>query len=92
MIAAIRFLECLGGHERLLIAASTAGMDAAIRNSHMFSEVDLQTRDVADVPLGARYVIAQDGKIAYAEVSLDYTLRLDPGELVTALQKLKCFA
>ena len=67
-------------------------MDAAIRNSHMFSEVDVQTRDVADVPLGARYVIAQDGKIAYAEVSLDYTLRPDPGELVTALQKLKCFA
>jgi hypothetical protein len=31
--------------------ASTAGYIAAIRNSHMFSEVVVETRDVTDVPL-----------------------------------------
>jgi peroxiredoxin len=41
------------------------------------------------LPMPARYVIAQDGTIAYAEVSPDYTQRPDPGELVTALRQLK---
>jgi peroxiredoxin len=41
------------------------------------------------LPMPARYVIAQDGTIAYAEVSPDYTQRPDPSELVTALQQLK---
>ncbi|WP_233836587.1 peroxiredoxin-like family protein [Paraburkholderia sp. ZP32-5] len=41
------------------------------------------------LPMPARYVIAQDGTIAYAEVSPDYTQRPDPSELVTALRQLK---
>ncbi|WP_109478669.1 peroxiredoxin-like family protein [Paraburkholderia sp. C35] len=44
------------------------------------------------LPMPARYVIAQDGTIAYAEVSPDYTQRPDPKELVTALQDLKSLA
>ncbi|BCF93205.1 MULTISPECIES: peroxiredoxin-like family protein [Paraburkholderia] len=44
------------------------------------------------LPMPARYVIAQDGTIAYAEVSPDYTKRPDPGELVAALKKLKTVA
>ena len=42
-----------------------------------------------ELPLPATYVIAQDGAIAYAFVDADYTLRLEPAEIVTALQKLK---
>jgi peroxiredoxin len=41
------------------------------------------------LPMPARYVIAQDGTVAYAEVSPDYTQRPAPRELVTALQQLK---
>jgi hypothetical protein len=37
-------------------------------------------------------VIAQDGTIAYAEVSPDYTKRPDPSELVAALKNLKTAA
>jgi hypothetical protein len=36
----------------------------------------------------ARFVIAQDGTILYAEVSPDYTRRSDPEELLPALQEL----
>ncbi|MDR5836546.1 peroxiredoxin-like family protein [Caballeronia sp. LZ034LL] len=41
------------------------------------------------LPMPARYVIARDGTIAYAEVSPDYTQRPDPSELVAALQRMK---
>ena len=41
------------------------------------------------LPMPARYVIGQDGVIAYAEVSPDYTIRPDPSELMPALQRLK---
>jgi peroxiredoxin len=41
------------------------------------------------LPMPARYVIAQDGTIVYAEVSPDYTQRPDPRELVPALQRLQ---
>jgi peroxiredoxin len=44
------------------------------------------------LPMPARYVIAQDGTIAYAEVSPDYTLRPDPSELIPALQRLAALA
>ncbi len=40
------------------------------------------------LPMPARYVIAQDGTIAYAEVSPDYTKRPDPSELLPVLRKL----
>lgn len=40
------------------------------------------------LPMPARYIIAQDGVIAYAEVNPDYTRRPDPSELIPALQKV----
>jgi peroxiredoxin len=40
------------------------------------------------LPMPARYVIAQDGLIAYAEVNADYTIRPDPSELLPALKSL----
>ncbi len=36
----------------------------------------------------ARFVIARDGKIAYAEVNPDYTRRPDPEELLPVLDQL----
>ncbi len=44
------------------------------------------------LPMPARFVIAQDGTILYAEVNPDYTRRPDPEELMPALQKLKAAA
>jgi peroxiredoxin len=41
------------------------------------------------LPMPARYVIGCDGRIAYAEVSPDYTVRPSPSELVEALQRLE---
>jgi peroxiredoxin len=40
----------------------------------------------------ARFVIAQDGTILYAEVSPDYTRRPDPDEFLPALQDLRAAA
>lgn len=40
------------------------------------------------LPMPARYVIAQDGTIVYAEVNPDYTLRPDPSELLPVLRQL----
>lgn len=39
------------------------------------------------LPMPARYVIAQDGTIAYAEVNPDYTLRPEPESLLPVLQR-----
>lgn len=39
------------------------------------------------LPMPARYVIARDGTIVYAEVNPDYTQRPDPEELLPALRK-----
>lgn len=39
------------------------------------------------LPMPARYVIAQDGTIVYAEVNPDYTLRPDPSEILPAICK-----
>lgn len=41
------------------------------------------------LPMPARYVIAQDGVIAYAEVNPDYTRRPDPSELLPSLKQLQ---
>ncbi|PXW25481.1 peroxiredoxin-like family protein [Paraburkholderia caballeronis] len=41
------------------------------------------------LPMPARFVIAQDGTIAYAEVNPDYTRRPDPEELLPVLDRLK---
>lgn len=41
------------------------------------------------LPMPARYVIGQDGVIAYAEVNPDYTQRPDPSELLPVLDRLR---
>ena len=41
------------------------------------------------LPMPARYVIAQDGVIAYSEVNPDYTRRPDPSELLPTLRRLR---
>ena len=40
------------------------------------------------LPMPGRYVIGQDGIIAYSEVNPDYTLRPEPEELLPALKKV----
>lgn len=40
------------------------------------------------LPMPARFVIRQDGVIAYAEVSADYTVRPDPSEMLPVLDSL----
>lgn len=44
------------------------------------------------LPMPARYVIGQDGLIAYAEVNPDYTLRPEPDSLLPVLQRLSAGA
>ena len=44
------------------------------------------------LPMPARYVIATDGVIAYAEVNPDYTRRPDPSELLPVLRRLRTSA
>jgi peroxiredoxin len=41
------------------------------------------------LPMPARYVIAADGVVAYAEVNPDYTRRPEPGELLPVLDRLR---
>jgi peroxiredoxin len=41
------------------------------------------------LPMPARYVIDQDGVVAYAEVNPDYTKRPDPSDLIPVLDSLK---
>ncbi len=41
------------------------------------------------LPMPARFVIAPDGRIAYAEVQPDYTRRPEPSDLLPVLQRLK---
>ena len=40
------------------------------------------------LPMPARYVIATDGTIVYAEVNPDYTRRPEPGDMLPALDRL----
>ncbi|QJP16647.1 AhpC/TSA family protein [Starkeya sp. ORNL1] len=41
------------------------------------------------LPMPARFVIATDGTIAYAEVNPDYTRRPDPSELLPVLDRMR---
>ncbi|MDX8513805.1 peroxiredoxin-like family protein [Mesorhizobium captivum] len=41
------------------------------------------------LPMPARFVVGQDGVIAYAEVSPDYTRRPDPADLIPVLTQLR---
>jgi peroxiredoxin len=40
------------------------------------------------LPMPARFVIDQDGRIAYAEVNADYTMRPEPSAVVPVLEQL----
>jgi peroxiredoxin/YHS domain-containing protein len=42
-----------------------------------------------ELPLAATYVIAKDGKVAYAFVDADYRKRAEPAEIVAALKQLR---
>jgi peroxiredoxin len=44
------------------------------------------------LPMPARYVIATDATIAYAEINPDYTQRPDPSELLPVLDRLRASA
>jgi peroxiredoxin len=60
--------------------------------THQRLGVDLaqyQGQTVASLPIPARYVIAQDGIVAYADVDPDYTRRPDPSDLLIPLRALK---
>jgi peroxiredoxin len=41
------------------------------------------------LPMPARYVIGQDGVIAYAEINPDYTQRPEPSDLFPSLARLR---
>ena len=41
------------------------------------------------LPMPARYVITQDGTIAYAEVNADYTIRPEPSAIFPVLEQLR---
>lgn len=44
------------------------------------------------LPMPARYVIGQDGLIAYAEINPDYTRRPEPIDLIPVLERLRITA
>lgn len=41
-----------------------------------------------ELPIPATYVVAPNGKIAHSFINVDYTQRLDPREIITALKNL----
>lgn len=45
--------------------------------------------DTFELPLPATYVIGQDGIITLAFADADYTTRLEPSEIITALKNMK---
>jgi hypothetical protein len=54
-------------------------------------KVDLSTingEPSGTLPMPARYVICQDGVIAYAEVNPDYTRRPEPEDLLPSPERL----
>ncbi|MEM8717257.1 MAG: AhpC/TSA family protein, partial [Cyanobacteria bacterium P01_G01_bin.4] len=53
--------------------------------------IDIPTHngdETFELPIAATYVIAPNGKVAHAFVDADYTKRLDPEDIVSALQAL----
>lgn len=62
-----------------------------MKNFYERTGVDLfqfNGEDSWTLPMPARYVIAQDGVTAYAEVNPDYTKRPDPSDLFPVLDSL----
>jgi peroxiredoxin len=51
--------------------------------------VQFNGEDSWTLPMPARYVIGQDGVIAYAEVNADYTQRPDPANIFPVLDQLR---
>ena len=62
-----------------------------LRVAHKMLGADLPQFNGEDswtLPMPARYVIAQDGTIAYAEVNADYTKRPEPSAIFPVLERL----
>jgi peroxiredoxin len=68
--------------DELIAVYKGFGNDLAIGNGE----------DSWTLPMPARYVIATDGTIAYAEVNADYTRRPDPSDLLPVLRRLQANA
>lgn len=67
-------------------------MPAELRDEYLADGVDLAERNGEpswEVPMPATFVIASDGRIAYAFVSADYTQRAEPAEVLAVLQRLR---
>jgi peroxiredoxin len=63
-----------------------------LREIHIRLGADLAQFNGEDswtLPMPARYVIAPDGTIAYAEINPDYTRRPEPSDLFPILDRLK---
>lgn len=63
-----------------------------LRETHKMLGADLTQFNGEDswtLPMSARYVIAQDGTIAYAEVNADYTRRPEPAAMFPLLDELR---
>jgi len=63
-----------------------------VRVTHKTLGADLPQFNGEDswtLPMPARYVIAQDGTIAYAEVNADYTRRPEPSAVFPVLEQLR---
>ncbi len=64
-----------------------------LREVHKMLGADLTKFNGEDswtLPMPARYVIAKDGAIAYAEVNADYSRRPEPSALFPVLEQLGC--
>ncbi len=63
-----------------------------LRDIHMQVGADLTLFNGDDswtLPMPARYVVGQDGVIAYAEVNADYTKRPEPSDIFPILEQLQ---
>ena len=59
-----------------------------LRGLHKSFDIDLEVFNGDDswrLPMPARYVIGQDGRVSWTSVSPDYTFRPEPEETIAAL-------
>ena len=81
---------CAGGDIHTF-ESKGAGLPDYLREVHKVLGADLTKFNGEDswtLPMPARYVIAQDGTIAYAEVNADYTRRPEPSAILPVLEQL----
>lgn len=67
-------------------------LPAYLRDTHKLLGADLSVFNGEDswtLPMPARFVIAPDGTIVYAEVNADYTRRPEPSAILPVLEQLK---